>query len=87
MVPPSVLPVMMYCGSYSPPRREEVRQTVVVAWTGTHRRSQSTRTRWQWSRKDKGAEVAAWGAGFDTVTGMVAAACSSSAGIVSYGPS
>jgi hypothetical protein len=33
-------------------------------------------------KKDRGAEVAAWGAGFDTVTGMVAAAVNSAAGIV-----
>lgn len=33
-------------------------------------------------KNDRGAEVPAWGAGFDTVTGMVAAAFSSLAGIV-----
>jgi len=33
-------------------------------------------------KKDRGAEVAACGAGFDTVTGMVAAAVNSAAGIV-----
>ena len=80
MVFPSVLPVMMYCVVLIPAASKIGRPLSYMDWYPS---SKSIETKpLAVITKDRGADVAAWGAGFDTVTGMVEAAVNSAAGIV-----
>ena len=80
MVSPSVLPVMMYCVVLILAASKIGRPLSYMDWYPS---SKSIETKpLAVIKKDRGEEVPAWGAGFDTVTGMVAAACNSLDGIV-----